>query len=91
MDDCAWHIQIFQLSSTAAQQAVIDRLGESVVAVDAQSCDLGIYLIVETRDANQTRSVSELVVATDRESRLIHQTHGSLESAATLTTSPVRG
>lgn len=91
MDDCAWHIQIFQMSSVAAQEAVIDRLGDSVVAVDAQSCDLGIYVIVESRDAKQARSVSELVATSDPQSHLIHETHGSLENAAVLTTSPVHG
>lgn len=85
MDDCAWHIQIFQMSSVAAQEAVIDGLGKSVVAVDAQSCDLGIYLIVESRDATHARSISELVATTDPESRLIHETNGSLESAVAVT------
>lgn len=79
MDRPTWCIQIFQMSSLATQESMVDTLAGSPLIIDAQSCERGFFLIVESRDGFEAKLVRELVAVADSNAHLLHETSGAAQ------------
>lgn len=82
MNSPSWMLQIYKMADLAAQESVARLLAHSgELAVEGRTCERGSYLIVESSDEEQARTVYEFVMTVDPFAVLTHTAKGPDEVA----------
>lgn len=75
-----WLVQIYDVSDVTAQGLIVGLLsGLENVVVESSTSGIHQFVIVESPDASQSRSVFNFVMSIDPGAALIHMANGPVE------------